>query len=91
MINRIFETLFFLNRFILGRVLLIYHNVDISLHTFQTLFADAYIAVYNLFYTSQPVLALACFDQDVNPKGALKVFIRTLLFYFCFVPHDFIF
>jgi len=38
----------------------------------QTLFADAYIAVYNLFYTSQPVLALACFDQDVNPKGALK-------------------
>ena len=67
-----------------------YHEVD-SVHTFQTLFADAYIAVYNLFYTSQPVLALACFDQDVNPKGALKVFIRTLLFYFCFVPHDFIF
>ena len=56
-----------------------YHEVD-SVHTFQTLFADAYIAVYNLFYPSQPVLALACFDQDVNPKGALKVFISVTFF-----------
>ena len=63
-----------------------YHEVD-SVHTFQTLFADAYIAVYNLFYTSQPVLALACFDQDVNPKGALKVFISVTFIYVHFVLH----
>ena len=33
----------------------------------------SFIAVYNLFYTSQPVLALAYFDQDVKPELALKV------------------
>jgi hypothetical protein len=31
-----------------------------------------FIAVYNLFYTSQPVLALAYFDQDVKPAFSLK-------------------
>lgn len=30
-----------------------------------------YISVYNLFYTSLPVLALGIFDQDVNDKNSL--------------------
>ncbi len=38
----------------------------------QTLFEPAYIAVYNLFYTSQPVLALGVFDQDVNADNSIK-------------------
>jgi hypothetical protein len=32
-----------------------------------------FIAVYNLFYTSNPVLALAFFEQDVKPHLAIKV------------------
>lgn len=45
-----------------------------------------YIAVYNLFYTSMPVLALGIFDQDVNDDNSLnfpKLYIaghRNLLF-----------
>ena len=31
-----------------------------------------FIAVYNLFYTSQPVLALGIFDQDVDEKMSLR-------------------
>jgi len=38
----------------------------------QTVLDPAFIAVYNLFYTSQPVLALAYFDQDVKPELAVK-------------------
>ncbi|XP_059080980.1 phospholipid-transporting ATPase ID-like isoform X1 [Tigriopus californicus] len=38
----------------------------------QTLFEPAFIAVYNLFYTSQPVLALGVFDQDVSAEMCLK-------------------
>jgi len=38
----------------------------------QTLLEAGFISVYNLFYTSQPVLALACFDQDVKPIYATK-------------------
>eukprot|EP00095_Tigriopus_kingsejongensis_P008981 maker-scaffold570_size134912-snap-gene-0.9 protein:Tk08981 transcript:maker-scaffold570_size134912-snap-gene-0.9-mRNA-1 annotation:"phospholipid-transporting atpase id" len=38
----------------------------------QTLFEPAFIAVYNLFYTSQPVLALGVFDQDVSSELCLK-------------------
>ena len=30
-----------------------------------------FIAVYNLFYTSMPVLALAVFDQDVKERQSL--------------------
>lgn len=30
-----------------------------------------YISVYNLFYTSLPVLALGIFDQDVNDKYSI--------------------
>ena len=41
--------------------------------SFQTLLEAGFISVYNLFYTSQPVLALACFDQDVKPLYATKV------------------
>jgi len=30
------------------------------------------VAVYNLFYTSQPVLALGVFDQDVSAEYSSK-------------------
>lgn len=30
-----------------------------------------YISVYNLFYTSLPILAVGVFDQDVNDKNSL--------------------
>jgi len=30
-----------------------------------------YISVYNLFYTSLPVLGVGIFDQDVNDKNSL--------------------
>ena len=39
---------------------------------FQALFEPMFIAVYNLFYTSQPVLALGIFDQDVDEETSLK-------------------
>jgi magnesium-transporting ATPase (P-type) len=45
---------------------------NIFLNIFQTLFEDRFIAVYNLFYTSQPVLALGIFDQDVDDKLSVK-------------------
>jgi len=38
----------------------------------QALFEPMFIAVYNLFYTSQPVLALGIFDQDVDEETSLK-------------------
>ncbi|XP_016845429.1 probable phospholipid-transporting ATPase IM isoform X4 [Nasonia vitripennis] len=37
----------------------------------QTVFDPMYISVYNLFYTSLPVLAVGIFDQDVNDKNSL--------------------
>ncbi|XP_026463046.1 phospholipid-transporting ATPase ID isoform X2 [Ctenocephalides felis] len=37
----------------------------------QTVFDEMYISVYNLFYTSLPVLALGIFDQDVSDKNAI--------------------
>ena len=48
-----------------------YRNTcDLSM--FQALFEPMFIAVYNLFYTSQPVLALGIFDQDVDEETSLK-------------------
>ena len=38
----------------------------------QALFEPFFIAVYNLFYTSQPVLFLGVFDQDVRASAGLK-------------------
>ncbi|XP_071513897.1 phospholipid-transporting ATPase ID isoform X3 [Panulirus ornatus] len=38
----------------------------------QTLFDPMFISVYNLFYTSMPVLALGIFEQDVNAKSSIK-------------------
>jgi len=38
----------------------------------QTVLDPGFIAVYNLFYTSNPVLALAFFEQDVKPHLAIK-------------------
>ncbi|KAK6631413.1 hypothetical protein RUM44_005940 [Polyplax serrata] len=52
----------------------------------QTVFDPMFIAVYNLFYTSMPVLALGIFDQDVSDLNSLnypKLYIagqRNLLF-----------
>lgn len=37
----------------------------------QTVFDPMFISVYNLFYTSLPVLALGIFDQDVNDRFSL--------------------
>ncbi|XP_063216373.1 probable phospholipid-transporting ATPase IM isoform X2 [Bacillus rossius redtenbacheri] len=37
----------------------------------QTVFDPMFISVYNLFYTSLPVLALGIFDQDVSDKNSL--------------------
>uniref|UniRef100_A0A0N7ZAC6 Phospholipid-transporting ATPase n=1 Tax=Scylla olivacea TaxID=85551 RepID=A0A0N7ZAC6_SCYOL len=37
----------------------------------QTLFDPMFISVYNLFYTSMPVLALGIFEQDVSAKCSL--------------------
>ena len=39
---------------------------------FQTLFEPMFIAVYNVFYSSQPVLAIGIFDQDVDTAHSLK-------------------
>lgn len=41
------------------------------LFSLQTVFDPMYISVYNLFYTSLPVLAVGVFDQDVNDKNSL--------------------
>ncbi|EEB16029.1 ATPase, class I, type 8B, putative [Pediculus humanus corporis] len=38
----------------------------------QTVFDPMFIAVYNLFYTSMPVLALGIFDQDVSDLNSLN-------------------
>jgi len=38
----------------------------------QTALDEAFISVYNLFYTSLPVLALGVFDQDVKPQLTFK-------------------
>ncbi|XP_069679898.1 phospholipid-transporting ATPase ID isoform X1 [Periplaneta americana] len=37
----------------------------------QTVFDPMFISVYNLFYTSLPVLALGIFDQDVSDRYSL--------------------
>ncbi|KRT86590.1 hydrolase, partial [Oryctes borbonicus] len=37
----------------------------------QTVFDPMYISVYNLFYTSLPVLGVGIFDQDVSDKNSL--------------------
>uniref|UniRef100_A0A146MAI4 Phospholipid-transporting ATPase n=1 Tax=Lygus hesperus TaxID=30085 RepID=A0A146MAI4_LYGHE len=37
----------------------------------QTVFDPMFIAVYNLFYTSMPVLAIGVFDQDVSDKNSI--------------------
>ncbi|XP_060804659.1 probable phospholipid-transporting ATPase IM isoform X1 [Amyelois transitella] len=38
----------------------------------QTVFDEMFISVYNLFYTSLPVLALGVFEQDVSDATALQ-------------------
>nr|NP_001287296.1 ATPase 8B, isoform I [Drosophila melanogaster]AHN57295.1 ATPase 8B, isoform I [Drosophila melanogaster] len=38
----------------------------------QTVFDPMFISVYNLFYTSLPVLALGVFEQDVSDKNSLE-------------------
>lgn len=43
----------------------------VRVYFLQTVFDPMYISVYNLFYTSLPVLAVGIFDQDVNDKNSL--------------------
>ncbi|XP_055326989.1 phospholipid-transporting ATPase ID isoform X5 [Sitodiplosis mosellana] len=38
----------------------------------QTVYDPMYISVYNLFYTSLPVLALGVFEQDVSDKDSIE-------------------
>ncbi|XP_032594914.1 phospholipid-transporting ATPase ID isoform X4 [Drosophila grimshawi] len=38
----------------------------------QTVFDPMFISVYNLFYTSLPVLALGVFEQDVSDKDSVE-------------------
>ncbi|BFF89895.1 phospholipid-transporting ATPase ID [Drosophila madeirensis] len=38
----------------------------------QTVFDPMFISVYNLFYTSLPVLSLGIFEQDVSDKNSLE-------------------
>ena len=38
----------------------------------QTVFDPMFISVYNLFYTSLPVLALGVFEQDVSDKHSVE-------------------
>lgn len=38
----------------------------------QTVFDPMYISVYNLFYTSLPVLSLGIFEQDVSDKNSIE-------------------
>ena len=52
----------------LERAVLSYFNC----YFIQTVFDPMFISVYNLFYTSLPVLALGIFDQDVNDVNSLK-------------------
>lgn len=40
--------------------------------SFQTVFDPMYISIYNLFYTSLPVLALGLFEQDVSDKDSIE-------------------
>ena len=47
------------------------HHQHATRRLFQTVFDPMFIAVYNLFYTSMPVLALAVFDQDVKERQSL--------------------
>lgn len=42
-----------------------------GLSLLQTVFDPMFISVYNLFYTSLPVLALGIFDQDVSDRYSL--------------------
>lgn len=46
------------------------NGLTIHLHL-QTVYDPMYISVYNLFYTSLPVLALGVFEQDVSDKDSI--------------------
>ena len=43
--------------------------IDLSLP--QPVYGDYFIAMYNIFYTSQPVVMMAVLDQDVNADMAI--------------------
>ena len=45
--------------------------LDTMFDLLQTVFDPMFISVYNLFYTSLPVLALGIFDQDVSDRNSL--------------------
>lgn len=39
----------------------------------QTAYNDWFLSLYNVFFTSLPVIALGVFDQDVSARLCLKV------------------
>lgn len=40
----------------------------------QSVYNDWYLSLYNVFFTSLPVMALGVFDQDVSARLCLKVY-----------------
>lgn len=44
----------------------------------QPAYNDWFLSLYNVFFTSLPVLALGVFDQDVSARFCLKVKAETL-------------
>lgn len=45
----------------------------------QTLYNDWYLSLFNVFFSSLPVIAMGVFDQDVSARFCLKVY-KTCLF-----------
>eukprot|EP00899_Mesostigma_viride_P007202 jgi/Mesvir1/16483/Mv10041-RA.1 len=43
-----------------------------SMSSGQTIYDDFYITVYNIIFTSIPVMVMACVDRDVNKKLSIK-------------------
>lgn len=49
----------------------------------QTIYNDWYMSLFNVFFTSLPVIALGVFEQDVSSRVCLQVL------YFNYVSHVF--
>jgi phospholipid-translocating ATPase len=60
----------FLGFFCSGKINLLYPMFPIIL--FQTVYDAFYVATYNVFFSSLPVLALGVFDQDVSADHSMS-------------------
>lgn len=50
----------------------------------QAAYNDWYLSLYNVFFTSLPVIALGVFDQDVSARLCHKVYIPLYYIQFLF-------